>query len=83
MHSEPSDFISCQRCNARLGRPPKTILGECHKINKAIIQYLREHRVPNGKPPTPEKKQYLEDLGRSLQLVNTQLAALAKDVDLK
>ena len=61
----------------------KRLLGERHKINKAIIQYLREHKVPNGKPPTPEEKQYLEELGRSLQLVNTQLAALAKDVDLK
>jgi hypothetical protein len=61
----------------------KRLLGERHKINKAIIQYLRDHKVPNGKQPTPEEKQYLEDLGRSLQLVNTQLAALAKDVDLK
>ena len=59
------------------------LLGERHKINKAIIQYLREHKVPNGKQPPPEEKRYLEDLGRSLQLVNTQLEALAKDVDLK
>jgi hypothetical protein len=61
----------------------KRLLGERHKINKAIIQYLRDHKVPNGKQPTPEEKQYLEELGRRLQLVNTQLAALAKDVDLK
>jgi hypothetical protein len=57
------------------------LLGERHKINKAIIRYLREHKVPNGKQPTPEEKQYFEDLGRSLQLVNTELAALPKDVD--
>jgi hypothetical protein len=57
------------------------VLGEHHKINKAIILYLREHKVPSGKQPTPEEKQYLEELGGSLQLVNTQLAALAKDVD--
>jgi hypothetical protein len=56
------------------------LLGERHKINKAIILYLREHNVPNGKQPTPEEKQNFEDLGRTLQLVNTQLAALAKDV---
>ena len=61
----------------------KRLLGERHKINKAIIQYLREHKSPNGKQPTPEENQHFEDLGRSLQLVNTQLAALAKDVDLK
>lgn len=61
----------------------KRLLGERHKINKAIIQYLRDHKVPNGKQPTPEEKQYLEELGRSLQLINTQLAALDKDVDLK
>jgi|HubBroStandDraft_4_1064222.scaffolds.fasta_scaffold588665_2 hypothetical protein len=57
------------------------LLGERHKINKAIIRYLRGHKVPNGKQPTPEEKQYFEDLGRSLQLVNTELAALPKDVD--
>jgi hypothetical protein len=61
----------------------KRLLGERHKINKAIIAYLREHKGPNGKQSTPEEKQYFEDLGRSLQLVNTQLAALAKAVDLK
>jgi hypothetical protein len=61
----------------------KRLLRERDRINKAGTLYLREHKVRNGKQPTPEEKQYLEDLGRSLQLVNTQLAALAKDVDLK
>jgi hypothetical protein len=61
----------------------KRLLRERDRINKALTLYLKEHRLPNGKQPTPEEKQYFEDLGRSLQLVNTQLAALAKDVDLK
>jgi hypothetical protein len=60
----------------------KRLLRERNRINKAITLYLREHKVPNGKQPTPEEQQYLEELGRSLQLVNTQLAALAKDADL-
>jgi hypothetical protein len=60
----------------------KRLLRERNRINKALTVYLKEHRLPNGKPPTPEEKQYLEDLGRSLQRVNTQLAELAKDVDL-
>jgi hypothetical protein len=56
----------------------KRLLRERDRITKALTLYLKEHRLPNGKEQTPEEKQYLEDLGRSLQLVNTQLAALAR-----
>jgi hypothetical protein len=56
----------------------KRLFRERNRINKVSTLFLDEHRLPNGKQPTPEEKQCLEDLGRSLHLVNTQPAALAK-----